>query len=486
MKISAPARAPIRQAVLAVAMLLAGAVANAATPDDFAYGWPLATDAQSSAYQIELTPEVYAALVDPQLRDLAVFNAAGDTVPLQSVAPYNSRAIRHEGLAPLPIFTIARDTSDDANDDVRVQIERDADGRLRRMQTEAGKTGAASKRTDYLLDASAIAAPIESLWLRDRANAAPLNAQFAVDGSEDLQHWRVLVDAASVVDLHQGDATLVRQQIPLPATKSKYLRLRRLDNGPALPQELTVTGRVVSLTTLQHPARTWIDVPLTSQDTNLSTATTVSGAKSGRGYVYTLPGSLDIEALRIALSEDNSIAELAVFTRPGGSDAAKAWSPRLHLTAFRLRQDGALLSNDEISQISSARPREWRIETTQPLGAAPTLRIGYRPDRLVFLAQGAPPFRLAAGQYGGHRVDYPVDAALTQLRATLGADWQPPLVTLGARQTQRGAAATTPPPPEPAPYPWKSWLLWGVLIGGAALVGFMALQLLKDAQPPKP
>ncbi len=458
----------------------------AAKSGDFAYAWPLATGAESSAYQIEITPEVYAALFDPELRDLEVFNAADEAVPLQAVA-FDTQVLYHEERVNLPSFALPRNADDPANDDLHIQIERDAAGRLRKLDTQTGNAHAASTHTDYLLDASAIDAPIESLWLQDTNTASALNAQFAVDASDDLQHWRTLVDAAGVMDLRQNDATLVRRQIVLQQAHAKYLRLRRLDSGSTPGAGFSVEARLLSRTSVQRPGRQWIDVPLSAQNAPATNApASTAQNQHPPGYQYLLPGALNVEALRVTLASDNSIAEMSALSRLGGGAGTQGWSQRAHFTAFRLRQDGALLSNDEIAIGNGLRSREWRIEPAQALSVPASLSVAYRPDRFVFLAQAPGPYRLVAGQRSERRGDAPVNAALMQLRAHLGHDWQPPLVTLGARETLRGAAATAAALPTPEPYPWKSWLLWALLVGGAAAVGFMALQLLKDARLPKP
>ena len=67
---------------------------------------------------------------------------------------------------------------------------------------------------------------------------------------------------------------------------------------------------------------------------------------------------------------------------------------------------------------------------------------------------------------------------MAQLRGKLGQDWQPPLAQLGARDTLSGADAFKPVVVT-APRDWKTWLLWGVLVGAAALIGGLALSLLR-------
>jgi len=44
--------------------------------------------------------------------------------------------------------------------------------------------------------------------------------------------------------------------------------------------------------------------------------------------------------------------------------------------------------------------------------------------------------------------------------------------------TLQGESAFTPAPPE-IHRDWKTWLLWAVLVGAAALIGVLALSLLR-------
>jgi hypothetical protein len=69
---------------------------GAAAVDDYAYLWPLQTAGDSAAWQLELTPEVYAALRSGDLRDLAVLNAAGNP----------DRRIEHGLVAPIDTQTL--------------------------------------------------------------------------------------------------------------------------------------------------------------------------------------------------------------------------------------------------------------------------------------------------------------------------------------------------------------------------------------------
>jgi hypothetical protein len=108
--------------------------------------------------------------------------------------------------------------------------------------------------------------------------------------------------------------------------------------------------------------------------------------------------------------------------------------------------------------------------TLPPLTQAPTLVLGYQPDRFVMLAQGEGPFVLVAGSGRAAREDYPVQAALA-------ASSTPPLsATLGARSESGGAQALAPKRGED----WQRWLLWAVLGLGAGLVLVVSLRVLRQ------
>ena len=275
--------------------------------------------------------------------------------------------------------------------------------------------------------------------------------------------------SAAVLSLHQGGNILARHQIGLSGAQVKYLRLHRLDAAPGI-DGLRVRARTLARSTLIQPARVWVDAaPMTGDPTMADTPAT---------FRYQLPAQLTIDALKVDLASDNSLARVRIAVRGRGADEHSAWPSCADFTAFRLRQGEASIGNDEITSCHGMRALQLKLLPSTALDRAPTVRVAFRPDRFVFLAQGAGPYRLIAGSARSHRGDYPVDAALAQLRTTLGADWQPPLAALGTRVTLQGESAFTPAPPE-IHRDWKTWLLWAVLVGAAALIGGLALSLLR-------
>jgi len=460
--------------------ILAPAAAHAAVAD-YAYAWPLHAEGDSAAWQVELTPEVYAAIGSADLSDVEVVNAAGESVPIAAYRIPPASITTHEDFVDLPLFTLPASPGKQASGDESIQlhIERGADGKLRKLDADIGAAPVASGVADFVLDVSALHEPLTSLRIDWGGGDASVSAQFAISASDDLQHWRSLVSEAAVLRLHQDGNVLERHEIALGGARANYLRLHRLDSGAVLsnPQ---VGARIVSRSTPAMPARQWLQATLDGSDTRHLDHTVPAGDGTRPvAYRYHLPAPLPASALKIELADDNSVVGGTALSAER-SGATQSWLPRASFVAFRLRQGDTVTSNDEfITSGYAGRARDWRVELATPLDRAPSLSIAYRPDRFVFLTQGAGPYRLLAGSARARHGTYPIDAALAPLRAKLGADWQPPLTTLGARELLSGETALINAPPPRAAYDWRTWILWFVLVAAAAVVGGLALTLLR-------
>jgi hypothetical protein len=475
----------VRAAILFTCTICCTAPAQAATSDQYAYAWPVQTQGSGSAWQIELTPEVYAAVANADLRDVAVVNADGEAVPAAAYRPLVVAATAREDLVspptfalPVPANPVAGTASGDA---IRLQIERGSDGKLRRVDANVGAASppAVDTRHDLLLDASAVKLALGGVRIDWAQSQSDVSAQFAVDASDDLQQWHNLAARATVLRLTQNGNVLDRHEIALNNAHAAYLRLHRLDDGPDLTQ-LTVQLRTVAPSTAAHPARQWLLAASDGADSKrLDSSLAPVDGQQPIAYRYHLPAPLAIDSVRIELADDNSLARVHVLSRQRPDNEPNAWMLRANLVAFRLHQDSGVIGNDEIAASPGTRARDWRIESATPLVHAPALSLAYQPDRFVFLAQGEGPYRLIAGSAKTQRGDYPIDAAIASMRASQGRDWQPPLATLGSRATLQGESALIAPVVEKK-FDWKTWLLWAVLVGAAALIGGLALSLLKD------
>jgi hypothetical protein len=459
----------VGMAAFSISVLLFTASAQGDELKRYAWSWPLTLNGDSAAWQVELPIDVYQSAADPQLRDLVVIDSQGNAAPTAWRATDSATVV--SARTELPAFTLPENASTSGTTDgpLNLRIERDTDGRVRSIGAnlgEANKKGASAPE-DYLVDASKLDAPIDSLRLDWDATAEPVNAQFAISASDDLQSWRGVLASANVLSLAHDGNRLDRHEVRLAGTHAKYLRLRRIDPGTAL-SNLRVSAITSAQRSPTRAAREWLAV-------GSKESTTDAKPTSGAEYRYSLPAALPVEAIRLDLGSDNSVARVSVASRRSDNEA---WIPRVDFIAFRLQQGGEAIVNDEITLSSSARDTQWRVQSATPLNRAPTLSVAWRHDRLVFLGEGQQHYRLVAGSATARRADYPVDVALSQLRGKLGADWQPPLAVVGNRESLAGEAALQPPSPA-SKYDWKTFLLWGVLIAAAAGIGYLALSLLK-------
>ncbi len=476
-----------RTAVASYAGLLSAAfmaVAFAAQPEaskapgEYAYRWALKTQGQNAAWQFALTPEVYAALIDPELGDFVVLNADGQTVPVARLT-VDPAARPGVAQAPLPVFALPRraNTVAGGGDDLALRLERDGNGRLRLLQVDTGASATATLATsalavpapiDYVMDADLGRDPkrpatVDRLDLRWPENG-DIHARFAVEGSDDLERWQILVDGAAVVSLRRGGSVLQRRDIALPPTSLRYLRLRQLDGDPI--QGLQVTARRTrggaSPPQWQRLRADFVD-----------TAPDAFG--KGHLYRYRLPAKLPVGRVGVTLGADNATAEVILDAQNSGVPGDDAWTPIGRTLLFRLQQNGLRIDNEDYALTAPLAAREWRLRSPVALTPTPTMEVAYLPDRFVFLAQGAGPYTLAAGSRTARRDPLPVEQALAPLRSRLGADWSPPVATLGPRSEAAGTRAYAE---QPTPPDWRRWLLWAFLVVGAAIVGGFALSLL--------
>lgn len=435
--------------LLLVALLPFSAVA-ANTRDNYVEQWPIAMeDAQAGAYQISLTEAVYRRAYLPSLADVEAFNAQGQTLPTALVTRPAGME-KHSQLRPLPWFPLPAVSANGGND-LRLIAERDTDGSVRRIETSVGGKRASSPG-GWLFDASAVDARVDTLVLEWETPAAPLQVDLRLEASDDLVNWQVVQPRVTLVDLDNNGRRLQQRRLAL-GSDARYVRLLPL-GGSLLPVLKAVSGEVDATAS-----------PLQWQWLSLE------GVEAAdHGFEFVLPGRFPVAQADIA-AHDNSAVEWTLFSRE--SDDAR-WVRRAGpWVAYQLGDDRHRNRSPAQPLDRPVRDRHWRLVPAHP-AAAPSLRLGYRPETLVFLAQGAPPYSLAVGSARVERPDAPLESLLGAMRQQRGQDWKPAVARLQSPgQVLAGEAALQPR------RDWKAWLLWALLAGGALVVAGLALSLLR-------
>lgn len=440
--------------ILAAAFLAAPAGAR---DGDFALVFPIDAPVDAPVFAIELPSEAYATLTTPDLADLVVVDALGREQPIsvQRVPPPSQPAAPEALPLPLPIAMPGDASAVPGGLDLYLQ--RDADGRLVALDLRSkDRATAADVPAGWLVDVGdASRDGIDGLRLTPRSDH---DFQTLVDirASDDLVHWQDLQSALPLLRASGQGRRIERLDLRFPRSTYRYLMLRPVAGEAALPDVAVLNGLRRREAELPRLAQRVLE-PLTVSDD---------------GQIVDFPtfGPLPVQEATVRLADGDGILEYRLEERVG-----ERWQAVSSGTAWRLSIGG--------ERLEAAPQPLWRrgtgrlrLHLSQP-APAPSLVLGYAPDRVVVMANGTPPFRLLAGSALARRSAVPLGDPLAAVRQRKGEEWQPPLAAVGPPQALAGAAALKPPA-DPG-----RWALWALLGLGAMLVGALALRLLRS--PPE-
>ena len=448
--------------LMALLATTAACAVIAATPADYATQWPLALGRDGDgAYRVVLDESVYRQLQDPQLRDLVVLNRDGAAVPAGLFAPQDDVAKPAQRIA-VPWFALPAARSDGGTQGWELVSQADADGRLRRVEARiTDQAAAALPRNALLVDVSRVREAIVALELQWQPVDA-LDLGYRVEASDDLEHWQPLATRGRMIDLQRDGRRLLHRRIELYGLLPHYQQARYLRLSPdRSDQPLAVTGVFAELAAARTlPVPAWLELSGRRADTGGETA-----------FEFAVDGRFPMQQADVALAGNHAV-EWRLESR---DDTDAPWRLRAGpWVAYRVDASGTGSRSPARALDAVVRDRYWRLRANTTVADAPALRLGYRPEAVVFLAQGPAPYALAAGSARAQRADAPIPQLVAELRRQRGADWQPSPAYLGSARPLAGEAALKPA------YDWKSWLLWAVLALGALVVAGFAFSLLRS------
>lgn len=186
-------------------------------------------------------------------------------------------------------------------------------------------------------------------------------------------------------------------------------------------------------------------------------------------YAYRLRADVPVSAARVEFGSTPSNVALQFEAGGRWQTAARVPVPRA-----RADQPGAApVPPGEVSFQAPVTAHAWRIISGRALSPSPGLQLSIAPARFVFLAQGVPPYLLAAGHPALRRPAATIDAELGRLRTTRGASWAPAPATVGARAATPFVAAVAP---AEATIDWRRWLTWVAAGLGVLIVSWLLLR----------
>lgn len=433
----------------------------ASVREDYVQQWPLVLSSpDAGAYRVTLTPQVYQRMQSPAAKDLVVANA--DAVPVAASLFQADQPLAQSAPAmQVPWFPLPY-AGASLSRDVAAISEIATDGSLRRVELRPDVSAPDGVASEYLIDTSRVKQSITALRIDWAAGQAPFELRFRVAASDELKTWREVQDDARLIDLENNGQRLAEHRIVLSSpVQARYLRLVPMRQD----QRSLRLASVQVETAAQAGTAEWQWLELAPQ------RVVESGAEA---FVYRLDGRFPVEVADIAMP-GNSTNHWILKSRDGeGAPWEAVAEPWM---SYRVDSAGKSTRSPAQPLQEITRDRYWRLSPREAIaGEPPRLRLGYRPEVVVFLAEGKAPYALLAGSARAQRADAPIPQLVDALRQQRGHDWQPADATLGAMQMLAGEQALTPAPKQ---RDWKSWLLWALLVGGALLVAGFAFSLLK-------
>jgi hypothetical protein len=434
------------------------------TSRDFAYGYMLKAQEEGAVYSLQVPNEVYKTVRRADLGDIRIFNSAGEEVPhaLRSIQPDDEKT---RIAANVPFFPLYEAVN--GGDNMSLSVRRDADGTIIDIDSNLDNEQVADRPIGYLFDLGKErlnVGHLEIFWQSDNKQSSSV---VRVEDSSDLQYWSPLVYKATLVNLEYEGNEVVQRNIQMPHKPERYLKL--------LWEPGAGTFRVNKVTAFSNP--------LVSLQ-NLQWVSLNDGVKSSENGFTTIDYSsgyrLPVRSVRLRFAEPNSILKASVQSR---SDDKSEWREQCKGVFYTLQVQGETLQSEPCS-FSNSINSEWRLVVLDD-GAGVSassnnvmLDIGWGSDELLFMARGTQPFLLA---YGSGKLENSQPGKQNDMvLSVIGQQQGQNLVkhaTLGKRLELGGESALKTPPPAT---PWKTWLLWAVLVAGVLVMAMMVMNLVKN------
>lgn len=442
-------------AVLAVVLVLPRiATAQDLKPADFAYGIQIDTVGAQPVQSFALPQTVYEHLTRDDLGDLRIFNGGNATVP---------HAIHYASQTPdvlddkmsvsfFPIYGSSQATLNNLG----VQVQRTGSGTLVRIDEQAANNQQTMRA--LIVDASQLEKGVRQLELVWNDPPENLLAAITVESSSDLTRWQPWGKPQTMSSMRYNESVLVRNAIALPARKATYYRLSW---GPAT----------------SFPTPDQIDVTLASEKPEVDrlwTSVNMISDEAGQ-FIGAIPGTIPADRVEIELPDAQTIVRVTI------ESAEKENGPWVHRyggLAYNLQAGDDQWQSAPISIYRNTH-RYWRLtvdETSGVMLSEPTLRFGWTAARVLFVPQGPPPYTLAFGSAGVEAAGFNSNELFSPVAGNYDDVFDLPLASLGAPNRLGGEARLE----ATADIPWQQITMWAAMILGIAVLGTMALRLMRQ------
>lgn len=478
--------------LLLCAALACGTALAQTTPDQPSnYGWsmPVAVPAGAGVARLPLPKEVYLHARTANLADVRLLDSDGQRLPFAISTPPAQANTQRSSIAAR-IFPVTGSAAGGGGLQ-NVEIRTGSDGQLLSVSASAGGgTATAGKTLQALILDIGQQAPgsrIGALRFTPPANAGDYSAQVLLEVSDDLKQWDG-VGTTTLNWLSNSDTqTLANDSIAFAPRAFRYARLSWQDGQPLV--FAAIAAQAVSETEAAPPRASIV-------------LQGVAG-KQANEWRYATPIAIPADGIALQFAQANVVlpVTLGVYrqnnyvpqrrlhlhrqTRPAQGEY---FDPLLSTSFYRISDAGKERVSGELA-MPVVQTTQWilrpQTEGTALPASAPSLRLGWTPETLVFLAGGKPPYRLVFGKADAQPVAQPLSQVAPGYRD--GELQALPIATVGALTARAGAADVALARQDKGP-PWRLAALWAALLLGVGVLGFFAWRLLsqmKQEQPPQ-
>lgn len=426
--------------------------------DDYAYAFPLTSKGNTEFFELDVPVDFYGSVSDPSLRDAGVYNADGQPVPRIFEHPAGEENDIEEQIT-LGVVPLHADVPEQP-EQLRLLLQQAGAGiNLKLESLEAGETTADRPIKAYIVDVRDLEHEIIALVFSWPKQPLGFIGRVTVEHGDNLQHWRRL-GSASLATLEYGDTRIVQDRVELTEKVSDYLRIS-WRNMPDSWKLATVTG----IYTSQGLSASRDSVTLDSSGPN----------DSNREFFFDAGGYPPVDRVNLVLPGDNVVVRASIFSR---QDEKGRWRLVHKGLFYNMSRQGESLQTSPAG-ISVSRASQWKVKLDSGVTTDPVqIQLAWRPDQLIFVAQGSPPFELVAGRAQDRLQQFPQKNLLgdSSIFRMLRESGQAGVATLGGREVRAGpdrleVAATKT---------WRVALLWGGLIGAVLLVAWLVYSLMRD------
>jgi Protein of unknown function (DUF3999) len=462
---------------------------------------PITAPGNGPYHRLAIPSSANAASQYADLRDLQVQNAAGLLVPFAwisgEVLPSEMMSTR------APVHAVPQ-AKEGAGGDIPIGLKLGADGSVR-LAVPAPQSGNRAAVQQWIVDTHKVSGAMVQLTLSLAPSASGLFT-VNVESSNDLAQWRYVSSQVQIARLKAGGSLIERLELELPSVRAKYLRISTEAGAPSLP----LTGVMVD-SVLRADAIAQIEW-----------SSPIAATRCEATYCeYPLPRNVPLSSLRIALSQTNTLSPVTITGLRPSAPASSAHLQHshqyrqtnpLHLLRHKSRdttpapttqtEDQAQLASTVLYRLSAAKGEAVSLDialdgdtytslrikvasNVQLLGTpAPSIQIGSYSRSLVFLAQGAGPFRVVWLDPKDKTFALPLNTLIPNYKtgqvieadkASIRQDSAPPDVKAASPAAQAVSAQS-----KPADAGSNKLWLWGMLGLALTLLSGMVYSLFRS------